>query len=123
VTPGEVFGVLGRVADVDAHGFVPAIGDRRKLRIERPPQLGDERGQGISKVLVFSATKTMPLHHDPIAEMTFIGIEGNEGGALRGVEQLFYDRVAARIEIARRPRPVDRLEPIPIHRRASLIES
>ena len=46
----ECFMVVG-IADLDAHGRVPSIGDVWKSRIERRPQLATVSGSGYAKYL------------------------------------------------------------------------
>ncbi len=50
--------VLGRIAYVEAHGFVPAIGNAGQWRIERSPKLGDESGQGSGEVFCTRRART-----------------------------------------------------------------
>lgn len=60
--------VCMRVADVDPHCLVPAIGDVRERRVEGRSEVGDALGNRIGEVLVFASSITMTFHHDPAAK-------------------------------------------------------
>ena len=60
--------VVHRVADLDLHRLIPAVGDFRQRRIERGPQVGDERRQGIGEVSIFPATESVACHDDMAAK-------------------------------------------------------
>src|SRR2546425_4584449 len=51
-----------RIADIDPHRLVPAIGDRRQVRIDRPAKIGDDVRQRIREVLVFTPPEAVPRH-------------------------------------------------------------
>ncbi len=52
------------IPGVDAERLVPAICDRREVRIDRCTQLGNERRQRIGEILVFAAPEAMSRHDD-----------------------------------------------------------
>ncbi len=61
-----------RKAFVDAHRAMPAIGHRRKAWVKRLTQLANEVRQRLGKVFVFSAAKSVPLHHDVTTKTTVL---------------------------------------------------
>ena len=56
-----------RVANIDSHGGIPTVRDRRKPRIERGAKTSIVRSR-IVEVLVFSASESVPPHDDATAE-------------------------------------------------------
>ncbi len=98
------------IADIDSHGFVPAIGHATKLRIQHRPQFRDQVRKRIGKVFVLAAPETVASHHDPAAEMLVIGIERPKRAALLSRQQSLQHGAALRIELAGRLRPVDRTD-------------
>ena len=101
-----VFGI----ADIDTHGFVPAIGEIAKPGIKRGPQHRDRVRQGIGKILILAAPKAVAPHHHPAAETAVIRIERGQPAALFGGEQSLEHRAALRVEIAGGVCPVDRID-------------
>ena len=99
-----------RIADIDAHGFVPAIGDAKEPRIKRRPQFRDQIGKRIGKILVLAAAKPVASHHYPAAEAAVVRIGVRKGAALPRREQSLEDRAALGIEIVVRLRPIDRID-------------
>src|SRR5581483_12303557 len=71
----EKVGVLTRVADAEAHRFVPTIGDGRKTRIKRRPQTPDGVGQRVCEILVFATPKPVPAHDNSTSETIVVAIE------------------------------------------------
>jgi len=67
--------VLFGVANVDAHGLVPVIGDRRKPRIKTLAQTGDDVGQRIVEILVLATPETVPRHPHLAAEKVILWIQ------------------------------------------------
>src|SRR5262249_23786757 len=58
--------VFFRIADIDTHGVVPAIGNGNQMRVDGRPQCCNEAGQRITKIFVLAAPKpcrsiTIPL--------------------------------------------------------------
>src|ERR1700694_3652013 len=100
-----------RIANFDAHGFVPAIGYITKLRLEYWPQFRDHTGKRIGKIFVLATPESMAPHHHPAAEPTVVRIERRKRAALILREQSLQHRAALRIEIAACLRPVDGIDP------------
>ncbi len=98
------------IADIDSHGFVPAIGHAAKLRIQRRPQFRDQVLKRIGKIFVLAAPETVACHHDPAAEMPVVRIERRKRAALISRQQSLQHGAALRIELAGRLRPVDRID-------------
>ena len=99
--------VRNGIADINPHRLVPAIGDPVELRIKRRPQLRDQIGQRIGKILVFAAAKAVAAHHDPAAKVFVVGIERSDRAAFFRRQQAREDGAALRVEIGGRLRPVD----------------
>src|SRR6516165_7597707 len=60
--------VLFRVAEIDTHGVVPAIGDRDKMWVDSRPKRCNRIRKRVAKILVLSTPETMPFHHDAAPE-------------------------------------------------------
>ncbi len=99
-----------RIADIDAHGLVPAIGRLLQPRIKRGPQLGYQVRQRIGKIFVLTAAEAVTPHHDAAAEMRIVGIERRERAAFVRREQALQHRATLRVEFAFRRGPVDRID-------------
>src|ERR1700694_5125757 len=102
--------VTRRIADIDAHGLVPAISHVTKLRIERRPQFRDQVRKRIRKIFVLAAPEPVTSHHHPAAEMLVVRIKRRKRAALIRQKQSLQDGTALRIEIAARLRPVDGID-------------
>src|SRR5215510_10942453 len=72
----------GGKACLNAHGGVPAIGNRSEPAIERWSQRGDDRRQRMGKVLVLAAAEAMPRHHHRAAEAVAVLVKSGKLGAL-----------------------------------------
>ena len=101
-----------RVAHIDPHRHIPAIGNRRQLRIDRGAQAGNEVGQRIAEILVLAAAKAMPCHHDPTAEQVVQRIQRGQRGAFLRAEQAVDLDAPLCIELGRDALPIDCLDPI-----------
>src|SRR5260370_10793965 len=64
-----------RIADFDAHRGAPTVGDGHKTRVESAAELGDDIGQGIPEVLVFSPAEAMSRHDHAAAKEGIVRIE------------------------------------------------
>ena len=73
----------------------PIIGDRGEPRIEMFAETGDERGERIGEILILAAPEAVALHVDPAPEMSGLGVEGPEGGAVGFVEERRQKGVSA----------------------------
>ena len=98
------------IADIDSHGFVPAIGDITKLRIQRGSQFRNQVRKRIGKIFVLAAPETVACHHDPAAEMPVVRIKRRKRAALISRQQSLQHGAALRIELASRLRPVDGID-------------
>src|ERR1700676_92830 len=75
-------GMLLRIADIDSHRFIPAVGDRDQMRIDRRPEFGQKIGKRIAEILVLAAPETMPLHDDATAKYVVVRVKTGDGPAL-----------------------------------------
>src|ERR1700674_5118876 len=73
--------VLCGVAHPDSHGFVPAVGHRHQVRVNRRAQAANDAGEWIVEVLILPAPEAMPRHHDPAAEEFVTRVERSDGVA------------------------------------------
>ena len=96
-----------RVADVDPHRLVPAIGDGTKPCVKLGPQLRDQIGQRIGEIFVLAAAKAVAAHHDAAAEVLVVWIERHKRGAFVGRQQSLQDGAALGVEVGGGLRPVD----------------
>src|SRR5439155_16514845 len=100
-------GVRLRVADLDAHGFVPAIRERGKTRVQRSTKVRDNIGQRVAKVLVFAPAETVPRHDHLTAEPALVVIEPRNVSTLIGGQHLLEHGPTVAIEMLGDARPVD----------------
>src|SRR6202051_3240966 len=82
VTTLDEVGVLFRIAHINSHRFIPAIGDRDQMRIDRRPEFAQKIGKRIAEILVLSAPETMPLHNDSTANDLVVRVKAGDGPAL-----------------------------------------
>jgi hypothetical protein len=68
MTADEKCGMLVRISHIDIQGGVPAVSHAGQGRIQRMAQFRHQIGQGISKILVFTASEAVACHHDPTSE-------------------------------------------------------
>src|SRR4029079_5116513 len=105
VTAGNERRMLIGEARLQAHRFVPLIGDRGEVRIDRVPQLRHDRREWVFEILVLALAKAVPRHDDATAEGRLISVEWRAPRALIRPEQLFDHRPALSVEISHNPRP------------------
>ena len=63
-----------RISLINAHAFVPVVGDVGQMRIERGAERSDQIGQRVLEVAVFTFAEAVPRHVDVAAEMAFVRI-------------------------------------------------
>ena len=68
-------GVFLRVAKINTHRAVPAIGDRDKMRVDSCPKACNKIGQRIAEILVLATPETMPRHHDAAAKEVVLRVQ------------------------------------------------
>lgn len=64
-----------RIVDINARRNAPTVGEGRKTGIENSPEIGDNIGQRISKVLVFSPAEAVTRHDNAAAKKGIVRIE------------------------------------------------
>jgi hypothetical protein len=99
----------GRIADIDAHRRVPAIGDAAEPRVERGAQFRDQVRQRIAKYL-YSPRQNRGAPSDAAAEMRVVRIERCDRIAFVRREQSLEDGAALRVEVGGGYRPVDGID-------------
>src|SRR3546814_12583506 len=62
VAAGEKSGMGFRKVDAEAERAVPAVGDRREVRIKRGPQIAAELRQRIGEIAVLTPADAVPPH-------------------------------------------------------------
>src|SRR5436190_8802182 len=120
---GDEVGVLCRIAHLDTHRLVPAVGDRRQARIEGSPQVGDDTGQRIAEVLVLAAAEAVPRHHDAAPEGSLGVVETGHGLTARAIEQARQHGPTLRVEVGRDREPGDPLSEVETGERPLDLES
>src|SRR5215472_15273241 len=65
----------GRKPPLLAEPFVPAIGDRCEMRVDRLAKRLDDGGQRVAQILVLATAKAVALHDDPAAKGVLTIIE------------------------------------------------
>ena len=105
-------GMLARITHIDAHRFIPAVGDRDQMRIHRRPELTQKMRERIPEVFVLSASETMPLHDDATAKNIIVRVETGDGLALLRGQKLFNHGVALLVQISRDLQPVEPINPV-----------
>ena len=107
VAARDEIGMRVRIADIDPHRLVPAIGDRRQVRIDRPAEIGDDARQRIREVLVFTPPEAVPRHDHMAPEPAGVIVETGDCFTLVGGQKLFDHRPALVIEVRRDAGPVE----------------
>jgi hypothetical protein len=107
MTSVEEGSVLLRVADLDPHRLIPAVGVLRQRRVQCGPQSVDDGRQRISKVLVFAASVAVARHDDPAAKDPRRVVGGRELAALLGRDQRTDHGAAVAVEIGGDDLPVE----------------
>src|ERR1700730_238309 len=102
-------GVLFRIARIDSHRFIPAIGDRDQMRIDRCPEFAQKIGKRIAEILVLPAPEAMPPHDDATAKDVVIGVKTGDASALLRGKKLFHHGVALLVQVSPDPLPVERI--------------
>src|ERR1700677_1790291 len=75
-----------------AHPLMPAVGDRREARIERAPEVLDQRRQRIGEIAIFALSKAVPRHDHVAAEALTVVVEAGDVVALLAAEQAGQNR-------------------------------
>jgi hypothetical protein len=100
-----------RVANVDPHGGIPTIRDRRKPSIERGAKTLNKFGQRIVEVLVLSASESVPCHDNATAEDQFPLIQRDECQALSRKENAGKQTTSLLIQFRANLRPIEFVDP------------
>ena len=103
----EEGGVLGGKAHLEAEPLVPAVGDRREMRVERGAQLLHQRRQRIGEIPILAAAEAVACHHHAAAKRLIAIVECAHRRAFLPAEQGRQARKAARVERGVHARPVD----------------
>jgi hypothetical protein len=99
-----------RVANIDPHSGIPTIRDGSKPRIERGAKTLDQFRQRIVKVLVLSASESVPCHDDTTAEDGFPRIQSGERLALNGRENSGKQTTSLLSQLRGDPRPIESVD-------------
>jgi hypothetical protein len=100
-------GVLFRIARIDSHRVIPAIGDRDQMRIDRCPKFAQKIGKRIAKIPVLPAPEAMPPHDDATAKDVVIRVEAGDFPAVLRGKKLFHHGVALLVQASLDPLPVE----------------
>jgi hypothetical protein len=96
-----------RIAQIDTHLVVPVVGDRRKHRIKRGAQCGDQRRKRVREVFVLPLAEAVPGHDDAAAKAAIVGVESGDPDTFLGPQQLRQNGGAALCELTGGIVPVD----------------
>ena len=99
VAPPNKLLVIFRVADLDPHGAVPAIRDRRKPPVERCAETLNQVGQWVAEVLVLAAPEAVPCHDHAAPEYGLPRIQGSERLAFTGREDALEQSASLLVQI------------------------
>src|SRR5579872_1902481 len=105
-------GMFLRIADIDSHRFIPAIGDRDQMRIDCRAEFAYKTREGIAEIFVRAAPETMPLHDDATAKDVIIRVKAGDSPALLRRKKLFHHRVALLVQISCDPLPIEPVNPL-----------
>src|SRR5580693_913554 len=105
----EEVGVLFRVAHIESHRFIPAIGNRDQMRIDRCPEFAQKIGKRIAEILVLPTPEAMPPHDNATAKDVVIGVKTGDAPALLRGKKLFHHSVALLVQVSPDPLPVERI--------------
>src|SRR5205085_11408368 len=107
MTACEKVCVVFRVTNINAHRFIPAIGNRRKMGVEDCPQTCKKIGQGIGKVFVLAPSKTMSPHDDMAAEQLILPVEFGKSLTVVRRNETFEYCTALGVELVRDLPPIE----------------
>jgi hypothetical protein len=88
------------IALVDSHPAGPFVGQACEVRIECRSQAIENVRKRVFEVAVLSLAETVPRHMDMASEVALIGIEGRNGAAFLGREELRQDGAAVVVKLA-----------------------
>src|SRR6266850_2757334 len=100
----EVRKPLG-ITKLIAESFGPLVGKRRKLRIDRSPEMLHDLGQRIVKIFIFTAAERIARHFNSRAKAAVVGVVAGDLVATLLCEQGGKQREAALIELSARELP------------------
>src|ERR1700684_4083821 len=120
VTTLQEVAVLFRIARIDSHCFIPAIGDRDQMRIERCPEFAQKIGKRIAEILVLPTPEAMPPHDNATAKDVVIGVKTGDAPALLRGKKLFQHGVALLVQHSPDPQPVERINALDYWSHATL---
>src|SRR6202167_2928265 len=101
-------GVLFRIARIDSHRVIPAIGDRDQMLIDRSPEFAQKIGKWIAEILVLPTPEAMPPQDNATAKDVVIGVKTGDSPALLRGKKLFHHSVALLVQVSPDPLPVER---------------
>src|SRR5262249_61167857 len=87
-----------RVTRRPPHRLHPPVGYRHQRWVERGPQLGHPRRQGMGEVLVLATSVAVPGHHHPRTEARRLLVEIGQRLALLGREESREHREPGRVQ-------------------------
>ena len=102
--------VIFRVADLDPHGAVPAIRDRRKPPVERYAETLNQVGQWVAEVFVLAAPEAVPCHDHAAPEYGLPRIQGSERLAFTGREDALEQSASLLVQIPPDLLPIERID-------------
>src|SRR5580692_7603943 len=113
-------GVLFRIARIDSHPVIPAIGDRDQMRIDRWPEFAQKIGKRIAEIFILPTPEAMPPHDNATAKDVVIGIKTGDAPALLRGKKLFHHGVALLVQHSPDPLPVEHINALDCWSHATL---
>src|ERR1700730_15238208 len=98
--------VIVRMAFVNPHRFVPAIGDIRQPWVELGSQIFNQRRKRIGEIFVLSPSEAMPRHDDAAAKIRVVGIEACNRPAISRGSKLADNCKASRVQVLNNAMPI-----------------
>src|ERR1700761_2377127 len=102
--------VLARIPRLDTHYLIPAIGDRREMRVDRAPRAFERFGQRIREVLVLAAPEAVALHHDAAAKDAVAIVQRGQRLAFVARKERGRRGAAVAVELRFEIGPVERVD-------------
>src|SRR5580765_2929039 len=91
---------LLRISDLVPEPFGPLVGKRRKLRVDRSPEMLHDLGQRIIEILILAAAERIARHFNSRAKAAVVGVIAGDLAATILCEHGGKQREAAFIELS-----------------------
>lgn len=100
-----------RIAHLEAHEFIPAVGERHEVEVSRSAQIEDDGRQRIAEVYVLAPPEAVAAHDHSATKHGILRVQVDQRLALLRGEHALDQGCAPCIQITLDAPPIDRHEP------------